>query len=204
MVKNKFEERLNACKVDFQAVVPVQKTDKLLRLDFTANNTELTPEILSNTTLFSQYVDKQLQQAGATYGIGGYNEHRTIYSRSEVFDGAAPSGSPEGGGTSAQGLLGEDADEETGSQLNEEEKKYGYQWADTFYYGQLKDYALAHRNQPTHSEMILWNAIRGRQLGGYRFRQQHIIDKYIADFICLDKKLIVEVDGLIHQLPENK
>jgi len=83
---NKFEERLKEAKVDFHPVVPVTQEDKFLLLDFTANNTVLTPEILSNTMLFTEYVEKQLQQAGATYGIGGYDEHRTIYSRSVVFD----------------------------------------------------------------------------------------------------------------------
>lgn len=77
----------------FHPVVPFSKTDKLLLLDFTANNTVLTPEILSNTSLFTEYVEQQLQEAGATYGIGGYDEHRTIYQRSVVFDnpeGAEP------------------------------------------------------------------------------------------------------------------
>lgn len=86
---NKFEERLNECRVEFHPVVPFRQTDKLLRLDFTAKNTALTPEVLSNTNLFSEYINKQLQQASAAYGIGGYNEHRTIYSRSEVFDGVS-------------------------------------------------------------------------------------------------------------------
>ena len=46
--------------------------------------------------------------------------------------------------------------------------------------------------------------LRGRQLDGYKFRRQHIISSYIADFVCLNKRLIIEVDGLIHQIPENK
>jgi murein DD-endopeptidase MepM/ murein hydrolase activator NlpD len=62
-------------------------TNKLLLMDFTANNKTLTNKILADTSLFSQYVNEQLQQANAVYGIGGYNEHRTIYARSEVFDG---------------------------------------------------------------------------------------------------------------------
>jgi len=61
-------------------------TDRLLPLDFTANNTELTTEILADTALFSLWVNQQLANANARYGIGGYNEHRTIYSRSEHFD----------------------------------------------------------------------------------------------------------------------
>src|ERR687894_824150 len=108
---NKFEERLKASKVAFHPVVPFTETDKLLLLNFTATNTELTPEILANTLLFTEYIEKQLEQAGATYGIGGYNEHRTIYQRSVVFD-TAPSGSPEGGGTSAQDQLGEEGDDD--------------------------------------------------------------------------------------------
>lgn len=61
-------------------------TDQLLPLDFTANNKELTPEILADTDLFSLWVNNKLANATARYGIGGYNEHRTIYSRSEHFD----------------------------------------------------------------------------------------------------------------------
>ncbi len=64
-------------------------TDSLLALDFTANNNELTSTILANTDLFSNWVNDKLTQQSATYGIGGYNEHRTIYSRSEHFDTAA-------------------------------------------------------------------------------------------------------------------
>ncbi|MBL0132129.1 MAG: DUF559 domain-containing protein [Chitinophagaceae bacterium] len=51
---------------------------------------------------------------------------------------------------------------------------------------------------------VLWHLLRGRQLDGYKFRRQHIIGSYLAAFVCLTKKLIIEVDGLIHQIPENK
>lgn len=61
-------------------------TDKLLPLDFTAANTTLTAEIINDTSRFSQYIEQQVQTAGARYGIGGYDEHRTIYNRSTVFD----------------------------------------------------------------------------------------------------------------------
>lgn len=67
--------------VDFNPAI-----DSLLAFDFTAANTALTTEILANTDIFSQWVDDELQQQGARYGIGGYGEHRTIYSRSEHFD----------------------------------------------------------------------------------------------------------------------
>lgn len=72
----------------FVNVVPFSAVnDKLLLMDFTANNKTLTNKILADTQLFSNCVNEQLQQANALYGIGGYNEHRTIYARSEVFDG---------------------------------------------------------------------------------------------------------------------
>ncbi|MGN7990503.1 peptidoglycan DD-metalloendopeptidase family protein [Pedobacter sp. 22226] len=62
------------------------KHDLLLALDFTAGNTELTDESLDDTDLFSDWVNKKLAENNARYGIGGYNEHRTIYSRSAHFD----------------------------------------------------------------------------------------------------------------------
>ncbi len=72
---------------DFHSVVPyLPNKDTLLHMDFTASNGELNDEILKDTYLFSQYIKNKLETAGATYGVGGYNEHRTIYSRSAVFD----------------------------------------------------------------------------------------------------------------------
>ena len=79
-------EKLKNYTGGFAAVVPYQKGDSLLLMDFTAANTALSDETLGNTGFFSKYVEEQLQKAGAKYGIGGYNEHRTIYSRSSVFD----------------------------------------------------------------------------------------------------------------------
>ena len=75
----------------FYPVVPFDpQADKLLLLDFTDRNQELTTEILNNTELYTVYINGKLEKAGARYGIGGYAEHRTIYSRSRVFD--APEG----------------------------------------------------------------------------------------------------------------
>jgi murein DD-endopeptidase MepM/ murein hydrolase activator NlpD len=55
-------------------------------MDFTERNTDLMEDILKDTALFSQYIHNKLQNANAKYGIGGYDEHRAIYSRSEIFD----------------------------------------------------------------------------------------------------------------------
>jgi murein DD-endopeptidase MepM/ murein hydrolase activator NlpD len=86
MEAKKFEERIRNSGLEFKPVVPFAKGDGLLPLDFTEKNTELTSEILADTDLFIRYINAQLAEAGARYGIGGYAEHRTIYSRSRVFD----------------------------------------------------------------------------------------------------------------------
>ncbi|WP_251805167.1 vitamin B12 dependent-methionine synthase activation domain-containing protein [Antarcticibacterium sp. W02-3] len=80
-----------------------------------------------------------------------------------------------------------------------------YKTADPMLYGLMKKLAQEMRyNNPTHAESVLWNELSNKQLGDYKFRRQHIIGAYIADFVCLKERLIVEIDGLIHQLPENK
>lgn len=71
-------------------------------------------------------------------------------------------------------------------------------------YGLLKGFCKQMRNVPTDAEKVLWEALSGKKLERYKFRRQHIIGNYITDFICLKKNLIIEVDGLIHQLPDNK
>ncbi|MBC5838541.1 vitamin B12 dependent-methionine synthase activation domain-containing protein [Flavobacterium muglaense] len=71
-------------------------------------------------------------------------------------------------------------------------------------YSLLKEHAKKMRNQPTDAEKRLWQELSGKQLENYKFRRQHIIGDYIADFVCLKENVIVEVDGLIHQLPENQ
>ncbi|WP_371815695.1 vitamin B12 dependent-methionine synthase activation domain-containing protein [Flagellimonas sp. 389] len=76
--------------------------------------------------------------------------------------------------------------------------------ANPILYNLLKEYAKKMRHQPTSAERMLWNALSNKNLDGYKFRRQHVIGEYITDFICLKESLIIEVDGLIHQLPENK
>ncbi len=76
--------------------------------------------------------------------------------------------------------------------------------ANPYSYGLLKQFALEMRNKPTEAEKALWNVLCNKGIEGYKFRRQHIIGDYIADFICLKLNLIIEVDGSIHQLPENQ
>ena len=80
---------------------------------------------------------------------------------------------------------------------------YKYETADPTLYGKLKEFVKSNRSQPTEAENILWQILRGKKIEGYKFRRQHIIGPFIADFVCLKSRLIIEVDGLIHQLPEN-
>jgi len=54
------------------------------------------------------------------------------------------------------------------------------------------------REQLTDAERTLWARLRNRQLQGVRFRRQQPLGSYIVDFICLERKLIVEVDGGQH------
>jgi very-short-patch-repair endonuclease len=63
-------------------------------------------------------------------------------------------------------------------------------------------HARALRNNMTLAEILLWSRIRMRQIDGYKFRRQQKIFNYIVDFYCYDLKLIIEVDGEVHSLPE--
>ena len=58
--------------------------------------------------------------------------------------------------------------------------------------------ARALRKVMTKSEVILWQSLRREQLGGFKFRRQVPVGPYIADFACVEMKLIVEVDGATH------
>ena len=72
----------------FHPVVPFNAgEDKLLKMDFTLANKDLTSTLLNDTNKFAAYMEHLLQKANAKYGIGGYNENRTVYTRSKNFDG---------------------------------------------------------------------------------------------------------------------
>lgn len=69
-------------------------------------------------------------------------------------------------------------------------------------YKNIQEFAKEMRKNPTKAEDILWQELRNKNLYA-KFRRQHVIDNFIPDFVCLDLKLIIEVDGEIHQIPEN-
>jgi peptidoglycan LD-endopeptidase LytH len=66
-------------------VVPLKPGDKVIEMSFTEDNAELTDEVLANEDKFIHYVYTKLQNENARYGIGGYDEHRTMYRRSNLF-----------------------------------------------------------------------------------------------------------------------
>ncbi len=64
-----------------------------------------------------------------------------------------------------------------------------------------KIYARENRKQPTPAEYAFWQALRGSKQGA-KFRRQHAIDFFIVDFVCIEAKLTIELDGEIHLFPE--
>ncbi len=58
--------------------------------------------------------------------------------------------------------------------------------------------ALHLRKNPTEAEIILWEQLRNRKLSKLKFRRQHPLHFYVADFYCHEQKLVIEVDGGIH------
>ncbi len=78
---------------------------------------------------------------------------------------------------------------------------------ENLFYGaspKIIQFARELRNNLTEAENILWQKLRNRKLDGYKFRRQHPIDEFIVDFYCHEIKLVVELDGGIHNVPEVK
>jgi very-short-patch-repair endonuclease len=73
-------------------------------------------------------------------------------------------------------------------------------------WSKLKTRSREFRQDQTGAEERLWSRLRGRQLAGMKFRRQHAIGPFVVDFYCPEKKLVIEVDGPIHdgQADEDK
>jgi len=67
----------------------------------------------------------------------------------------------------------------------------------------LKTRARELRKTSSNAEKHLWYALRAARLHGYKFRRQYPIDPYIVDFICIKKKLIIELDGGQHAVEKD-
>jgi very-short-patch-repair endonuclease len=68
----------------------------------------------------------------------------------------------------------------------------------------LLKFARERRKNPTHTEKMLWQMLRARKRDGIKFRREAPVEGYIADFYCAEHKLIIEIDGDIHELPDKK
>jgi murein DD-endopeptidase MepM/ murein hydrolase activator NlpD len=87
--------QLKKYQPEFHPVVPFDtENDKLVSLDLGPGNTELRPEIFSNTTAFTNWITNYLKEKQARYAIGGYDENRAVYSFSKVFDAEQPGEEP--------------------------------------------------------------------------------------------------------------
>ncbi|MBK6345708.1 MAG: endonuclease domain-containing protein [Bacteroidales bacterium] len=75
--------------------------------------------------------------------------------------------------------------------------KPGYVTANEWSYPFIKDKRDALMNNPTESEKIMWELLRNKKTG-HKIRRQHIIDNFITDFVCILKRVVIEIDGKIH------
>lgn len=64
----------------------------------------------------------------------------------------------------------------------------------------LRTFARAMRHEPTDAERKFWSAVRGRHFAGHKFKRQFPVGPFIADFVCLERHLIIELDGGQHTL----
>jgi len=78
-----------------------------------------------------------------------------------------------------------------------------YVTAEMYSYKYIKETRDELKNNMTEAEIVVWEELKTKKLG-YKFRRQHIIDTFIVDFVCLDKKLIVEIDWKIHEKQKEK
>ena len=84
-----------------------------------------------------------------------------------------------------------------------DEEKRRWATASAYSYCAVENNAVKNRRPMTQAEEVLWKELRGTKLGVH-FRRQHVIGTYIADFVSLKNRLIIEVDGEYHQLPEQQ
>ena len=80
---------------------------------------------------------------------------------------------------------------------------YGWSTADALAYTAVENNAVKNRRPMTQAEDRLWQELKGNKIGVH-FRCQHVIGMYIADFVSLKNRLVIEVDGEYHQTPEQQ
>ena len=67
-----------------------------------------------------------------------------------------------------------------------------------------KQQARRLREHATPAELVLWEALRNRKTGGFKFRRQQVIEGFITDFYCEEAKLAIEIDGGVHKKADQK
>lgn len=87
--------------------------------------------------------------------------------------------------------------------MEDDGRQHGYETADPSVYLRLKAYAAENRSNQTAAEKMLWNELNKNRYG-LKFRRQHIIGIFIADFVCLKYHLVIEVDGGYHSQNEQR
>jgi very-short-patch-repair endonuclease len=100
-----------------------------------------------------------------------------------------------------------DKDQTSSSPSQEEESKEtdfsgykklpGFVTADLQIYKFIKNAREELKKNPTEAEKLIWEYIKNKKTG-YKIRRQHVIDTFITDFVCLTKKVVIEIDGKIH------
>jgi len=69
---------------------------------------------------------------------------------------------------------------------------------------ELAEAARRLRQEATPAERVLWQGLRGGRLAGLKFRRQHAVGPFVLDFFCPKHKLVVEVDGAVHNTPDQR
>jgi len=82
-------------------------------------------------------------------------------------------------------------------------QKPGYITANPFTYPVIKDFRKNLKDHQTKAELVLWEYLRNKKTG-HKIRRQHVIGDFIPDFVCLSKKVIIEIDGEIHKFQKEK
>jgi very-short-patch-repair endonuclease len=80
--------------------------------------------------------------------------------------------------------------------MNKQDKRWH---TNTALWDKLKPIAREKRKKPTEAENLLWQHLHNYKIPGYKFRRQHSVGQFIVDFYCAKARLVIEVDGLIHQ-----
>lgn len=90
-----------------------------------------------------------------------------------------------------------DKDKSQGNKNEEKNKLPEYSTANLQNYKFLKEIRRGLKENPTDAEKLMWEHLRNKKTG-YKIRRQHVVDNFITDFVCLSKKVVIEIDGEIH------